>query len=47
MYDSLPERYCKVSETVRNYQLLQFGLCTFHYDKSSDWLVAEQYKPLL
>ncbi len=35
-FDTAEERYEKLAEGARRFQLVQFGLCTFHYDREGD-----------
>lgn len=34
--DTPAERYVKIKESARQFLLVQFGLCTFHYDQKTD-----------
>merc|ERR1712013_546516 len=35
-FDLPAERYDKLQESARQFLLVQFGLCTFHYEPSTD-----------
>jgi len=42
-FDTPAERYDKVKESVRQFLLIQFGLSTFHFDKSSNSYLNRTY----
>merc|ERR1719315_609601 len=35
-FDTPSERYDKLQESARQFLLIQFGLCSFHYDSATD-----------
>ena len=41
--DNIPDYYSKIKDSVRNFGLLQFGICTFHWDSSSNKFIARPF----
>ena len=34
-FETVEERYCKIKELVEQFAMLQYGICTFHWDSGS------------
>ena len=44
-FDLPHERYDKLQESARQFLLVQFGLCTFHYDKETQQYSNQRSTP--